>query len=94
MTLPPQLPTNCRTLHVLQITAFLRSDAGLDAVATGKFNATGLRLVTALPATLSSLDKKVDDLADEINVAVRSSLSKASVAVGFIWRSRTRYHQM
>jgi hypothetical protein len=54
----------------VQITSFLRSDAGLDAIATGKFNATGLRLVTALPATLKGLDQKVDDLADEINVAV------------------------
>jgi hypothetical protein len=58
---------------LLQITSFLRSDAGLDAVATGKFNTTGLRLVTALPAVLSGLDQKVDELADEINVAVRSS---------------------
>ena len=59
---------------MLQITSFLRSDAGLDAVATGKFNATGRRLVTALPAVLSSVDKQVDQLADEINVAVRSRL--------------------
>lgn len=56
---------------MLQITSFLRSDAGLDAVATGKFNATGQRLVKALPAALTSLDRKVDELADEINVAVR-----------------------
>jgi hypothetical protein len=82
------------TLHsqgISNITSFLRSDAGLDAVATGKFNATGLRLVTALPAVLSGLDKKVDELADEINVATFSQLyQRAKGVLCCEWRDDVR----
>ncbi len=63
-----------------QVTTFLLSDAGAAAVASGKFNATGQRLVAALPANLDSLDAKVDNLADEINVEVRLRLHHHSLS--------------
>lgn len=62
-----------------QVTTFLLSNAGAAAVASGKFNATGQRLVAALPANLDSLDAKVDNLADEINVEVRLRLHHHSL---------------
>lgn len=67
-----ELPGGCHKPRApcVQVTMFLRSDAGLDTVATGEFNATGQRLVAALPSNLDSVDQKVDNLADEINVAV------------------------
>ena len=60
-------------LHALQVTSFLLSDAGRAAVQSGRFNATGQRLVAALPHNLNSMAANVNALADEINVEVRFS---------------------
>jgi hypothetical protein len=76
-----------QTPDIKNVTTFLLSRAGERAVESGKFNATGQRLVAALPANLDSLDTKVDRLADEINLETfRPLYQRAKEVLCCEWR--------
>ena len=50
---------------------FLKTPAGKQLVATGKFNTTGLLLVEALPVNVQNVTVSVNQFANQINRGVR-----------------------
>ena len=50
---------------------FLKTPAGKQLVASGKFNTTGLLLVAGLPVNVKNITASINQLANQINRGVR-----------------------